>query len=57
MDRVPARDVAAWVEVLGRYLADDALVDERRASLQGYDTPRWADTGAEVADVLLRGFR
>jgi hypothetical protein len=42
---------------LGRYLADDALVDERRASLGDYDPPRWADTGAQVADVLLRNFR
>ena len=56
VEHVAARDVAAWAEALGRHLDDDELVAERRASLQDYDAPRWADTGAQVADALLRGF-
>ena len=53
VERVDALDVDAWVGALGRYLGDDALVAARRGELAGYVAPRWSDTGAQVAEVLL----
>ena len=53
VDRVEALDVDAWVDVLGRYMGDDALVAARRGELADYVTPKWSDTGAQVAEILL----
>lgn len=56
VDHVGATDVDAWVATLGRYLVDDDLIADRRASLRGYRPPTWSDTGREVADALFARF-
>jgi glycosyltransferase involved in cell wall biosynthesis len=56
VDHVGALDVDAWVATLGRYLRDDDLVAERRASLRSYRPPTWSDTGRQVADALVARF-
>ncbi len=54
---VDALDVDAWVRALDRHLRDDTFVAMRRDALAGYAAPRWSDTGAQVAEILLSGVR
>ena len=57
VEHVDAVDVDAWVGALGRHLDDDSLVAARRGELARYVAPRWSDTGAQVAEVLLNELR
>ncbi len=56
-DHVGAEDVAAWARVLGGLLAeDDEAAALRRRKIAEYRPPVWADTGRQVAGVLIERF-
>jgi glycosyltransferase involved in cell wall biosynthesis len=56
VEHLGATDVGAWVDALVRQLTDDDLDRRRRDQLAGYQVPTWAETGRQVADLLVQRF-
>ncbi len=56
VDHVGARDASAWAAAMGSLLADDSAAVLRRKALADYRPPVWADTGRQVAGLLVERF-